>query len=379
MKPQAVVLDMVRTMTGRPGNLPFAYKYQPCTETELMDKELKTVVKRFIGGFYREEEREKAQALMLVGPVGCGKTVAVRAIARSMKLILLEMSTKDVRHGQALQRVLGEASQTRKVESVSSSALLLLDDVDILFDSEKGFHKAAYDLILRSKCPVIMTAAHTPPEFRDKLKIDKFDMKCITETEAGLKLSLINKLEHLNLSDPSLSALYRYFHCSLCALFNSLQLRHLHLILGFLSPVTALDSSGTRVTAKIDGFNWISEGFDYKNWLNFVYLNTENSGNEEISQESAVLDLISVYDSCKMEENQIESQYNLRVYTKTVDNFMTKRMNFSKKLILIDQGTPLKSTEKPIKRALSRFFSPQNKQKSQQKLRFPVANDSFLD
>lgn len=384
MKPQAVVLELARTMMSAPA-LPFAWKYQPMTDKDMLDKHLKTVLKEFIGSFQQrqEEANEGIQGLVLVGPSGSGKTVAVRAIARSLNLILLEMGTKEPRHSQALQRVIGEASQTRKVERVSSNALLLLDDVDVVFEGERGFHHTAYDLVAKSKCPVVMTAEKMPQDFEDKPKLKRYDMKPVSETEAGLKLCLINKIERLDLPDSVLPALYRCFNCDIRALLNSLQLNHLHLMLGLRHPVQSIDILANRVTARSEGFNWLSEGHCYSEWLDFVHLNAENSLTEDINQQSAMLDLISLYDPLGrkvMESEEEEWRYRLPVYTRTLDECMGRMTDCEKKLILMDHGTapkPVPNRRKSLKSAHS--FPFPLKKKAPKSVSTPSATDSFLD
>lgn len=378
MKPKTVVEDLVRTMVSAPA-LPFVGKYQPMTDKEMMDKELKKALKEFMRSFQQKqgEKGEEAQGLVLVGPSGCGKTVAVRAIARSLNLILLEMGTKDPRHSQALQRVLGEASQTRKVESVRSNAVLLLDDVDIVFEAERGFHKAVYDLVAHSKCPVVMTATKMPQEFEDRPKLRRFDMKHVSKDEAGLKLCLVNKLEQLGLSDSAFPALYRYFNNNISAVLNSLQLRQLHLMLGLLHPVLSINTQANSVTAHSEHFNWLSEGHCYGQWLDFVHWNV-HSGAEDIHQESAMLDLMALYDPMGKGLNSSRAEewrYGLHVYTRTLDAYFGKRTDCGRNLILADQGTALKSVQSRENALKSAYFPMKKAQKS-----IPTPpTDSFLD
>lgn len=159
-KPAVEVLDLLQEM--RPvGNGPFMVKYQPKSEWALLDVELVRAVKDYIRGFTPDSPK----ALLLVGPCSCGKTSLVRAIAQSEGLAVVLSSCKDQRNGQALQRLLGEATQSRKVESMWKPSLVLLDDVDVVFDSDKGFHKAVNDVISRSKQPVVLTATQPPEDF----------------------------------------------------------------------------------------------------------------------------------------------------------------------------------------------------------------------
>ncbi len=159
-KPAIAVLDLLQEMSPV-GCDPFMVKYQPKSEWALLDVELVRAVKDYIRGFTPDSPK----ALLLVGPCGCGKTSLVRALARSEGLSVVLSSCKDQRNGQALQRLLGEATQSKKVESLWKPSIVLLDDVDIVFECDKGFHKAVQEVISRSKLPVILTATEPPEDF----------------------------------------------------------------------------------------------------------------------------------------------------------------------------------------------------------------------
>lgn len=67
-----------------------------------------------------------------------------------------------------LQAIIGEACTTQRISNpdgninnVPSKTLVLLDDVDILLIDDKGFWQALSQILVTSKCPIIMTFTST--------------------------------------------------------------------------------------------------------------------------------------------------------------------------------------------------------------------------
>ena len=360
MKPQAIVLDLVKSLYN-PQSLPFMTKFQPKSEQEMLDKDLKSAIRGFVAGFYERHSQSDPvsgiQALVLQGPTGSGKTSAVRTMAKSLKLILMEMSTKDQRTGQALRGVIGEATQTKKVESVESHALILLDDVDVVFEGEKGFYGTVWELVRKTKFPIIMTATLLPSDLHDKSLISLHTLPPLSETEALLKLSLILKLEKIDIPETSLPALYHCFNRNMASVLNALQLKDLGLMLGLQKPVEGLETLEGRISVRSPGGNWVAENWEYgfEDWLSFVHLNQENIQTDDIDVESGLLDVLSIYDSfsqslshslsledspCRptlspfRRPSAAEHRYRLSSCSSAVESLIRARVQTSKKLII---------------------------------------------
>ncbi|GAX10974.1 hypothetical protein FisN_2Lh504 [Fistulifera solaris] len=129
-----------------------------------------------------EDNFELPSLCVVSGPVGCGKSGLVRAVVESHGCRLFELSTAEKRGAGALKRAIGEATQSlssselmrnskknsifgistvenAEVDSESSLTAILLDEVDILFESngDGGFWQALHDLSRKSKCPIFLT------------------------------------------------------------------------------------------------------------------------------------------------------------------------------------------------------------------------------
>lgn len=158
-----------------------------------------------------DEISNRLQCLHLItGPVGCGKTAIVHAVATSMDCVVLEINTSHDRSGVGLKKLLLEAIQshsslellnknkaretnnswfssinnsTRVLEDSDSEVdvkkpstsitVVLIDEIDLIFEdgADIGFWVALRELCQKSKCPIILTANTYP------IKLDSFPFR----------------------------------------------------------------------------------------------------------------------------------------------------------------------------------------------------------
>mmetsp|Transcript_22575 Transcript_22575/g.53364 ORF Transcript_22575/g.53364 Transcript_22575/m.53364 type:complete len:1340 (+) Transcript_22575:309-4328(+) len=172
-----------------------------------------------------EEDDELSKLCMLIGPSSSGKTSLIHHVAGRQNCSVVEINTSTIRSGAALKRSIQEATQTtsslgtfqtkknsttsffaprskenieqaenrttkrrndeesalfdsddddddddsveqnRKQEELQKIALtiVLIDEVDILFDDDVGFWAALASVVKTTKCPIILTANQYPP------------------------------------------------------------------------------------------------------------------------------------------------------------------------------------------------------------------------
>jgi hypothetical protein len=138
-----------------------------------------------------EQDTGLPSLCLLTGPVGCGKTDLVHALAKHCDCHLLELSTADKRGAAALKKAIGEATQSLGAKHLlqkksmfasaktneplldsddddgdkgTSLTAILIDEVDILYEQngDNGFWPALLDLSKRAKCPIFLTANTFP-------------------------------------------------------------------------------------------------------------------------------------------------------------------------------------------------------------------------
>eukprot|EP00045_Choanoeca_perplexa_P011601 m.124035 g.124035 ORF g.124035 m.124035 type:complete len:861 (+) comp15688_c0_seq1:97-2679(+) len=141
-------------------------------------------------GFDESDDEEEFQAnlLALSGPVGSGKSACVYACAEELGFTVIEINSSDTRSGRNISRILSEAVTSHQVSnkttadepaspsrvtanpkvregglSLSDASLVLIEDVDQMFDDDKGFWAALCAIVKQTKRPVILTSNETAP------------------------------------------------------------------------------------------------------------------------------------------------------------------------------------------------------------------------
>lgn len=108
------------------------------------------------------------RAFALVGPSGLGKTKLVYNMAHKLKYKVIEVGTSVRRSSADLLAMIGECAQSNTMNNNrrgKDKALILVDDLDVVFDEDKAFFSAVKSLISRTKVPIVLTCSAIPKEF----------------------------------------------------------------------------------------------------------------------------------------------------------------------------------------------------------------------
>ncbi|XP_043281457.1 ATPase family AAA domain-containing protein 5 [Venturia canescens] len=113
------------------------------------------------------------QVAVLLGPHGSGKTASVYAIAEELGYSVLEINASSKRAGKKILKDLEEATQSHRIkrkdfptlksftteneEAVCQNSLILMEDIDIIFEEDEGFISATCQLASNTKRPIVMT------------------------------------------------------------------------------------------------------------------------------------------------------------------------------------------------------------------------------
>jgi ATPase family associated with various cellular activities (AAA) len=148
---------------------------------------LKTVVRA-------NRNKEAGKAVVISGPSGCGKTAMVYAVAKELGFEVFEINSSSRRSGRDVLEKVGDMTRNHLVNRGDDSdaeikiqgpvnsffgaktrkhrdadpephkplkaqkqSLILLEEVDILFDEDKQFWATVMTLIAQSKRPIVMT------------------------------------------------------------------------------------------------------------------------------------------------------------------------------------------------------------------------------
>ncbi|XP_024518680.1 uncharacterized protein LOC112341912 [Selaginella moellendorffii] len=115
-----------------------------------------------------EDLRDGLQNTVLVtGPVGCGKSAAVYACAREHGFNVIEINSSDSRAGATIKKRFGEATQSEAVicsdQDGRKPTIILFEEIDTVFEEDKGFLAAIGQLAKSSKRPMVLTSNRRQP------------------------------------------------------------------------------------------------------------------------------------------------------------------------------------------------------------------------
>lgn len=116
----------------------------------------------------QQSNRSMNNFAVLTGSCGSGKTLAVYAMANELNFRVIEVNAGSRRSGKIMLQELQEATQSHRVKKVENTqqeqssndeqkSVILIEDAELVFESDDGFVSAIQQLINISKRPVILT------------------------------------------------------------------------------------------------------------------------------------------------------------------------------------------------------------------------------
>ncbi|XP_072748662.1 uncharacterized protein Elg1 [Anoplolepis gracilipes] len=158
--------------------------------------------------------RENNQIAVLLGPHGSGKSASVYAIAEELGYSVLEVNASSRRTGKKILKELEEATKSHRIKKskhnllfesvakeketpkISQNSLILLEDIDLIFEEDEGFISAAYQLASNTKRPIVMTCRDTCPHLSKMApQQNKIYFQKITGSRVSALLELISLAE----------------------------------------------------------------------------------------------------------------------------------------------------------------------------------------
>ncbi|KYQ56478.1 ATPase family AAA domain-containing protein 5 [Trachymyrmex zeteki] len=184
-------------------NCAWTYKYKPMSAQEIVgNEEGANKLKNWLSGwrasltkenddssgdeFYSSDcssssNIENNQIAVLLGPHGSGKSASVYVIAEELGYSVIEVNASSKRTGKRILKELEEATKSHRIKKskhkslfeqitnedeiskISQNSLILLEDIDLVFEEDEGFVSAAYQLASNTKRPIVMTCRNTCP------------------------------------------------------------------------------------------------------------------------------------------------------------------------------------------------------------------------
>lgn len=201
---------------------PWIRKYEPKFSKDVKGQD--TAVQQ-LSDYIQNYKQQKRKALVLYGPNGCGKTSSVYAIANELNLEVIEVNASDFRNKDAINTVLGGATQ--QMSLFSKGKIILVDEIDGLSGTkDRGGIPAVTALLDKSSFPVILTALEPYNKkfstLRKKATLLQFNELNYLEIYQILKH--IAQKESVQFEDLALKALARRAGGDCRAAINDLQI-----------------------------------------------------------------------------------------------------------------------------------------------------------
>ncbi|KAI9917109.1 hypothetical protein PsorP6_012837 [Peronosclerospora sorghi] len=175
-----------------------------------------------------DEVGDLCRLFILEGESGSGKSAAVYACAEELGYEISEINAAQNRSGKSIIELAGEATQSTCVLHIKSKkkhkknrrrhsenrksldyataaslSLVMFEDIDVVFDEDKGFYNAVCSIAKHSKCPIVITCAQLPDTFPAKPRHLCRELRKPSMDEFATWMRLVASIEGLKVA-PSL-------------------------------------------------------------------------------------------------------------------------------------------------------------------------------
>ncbi len=202
-------------------NLPWTLKYQPQSLTEFSFHTAQIQqMKSFVEGF----KKQKRKAMLIHGPTGNGKTVAIQALARDMQLELIEINASDCRNKDAIHSIIGTAA--KQMSLFFTGKIILVDEIDGLSgNQDRGGITAIEEIIATTAFPIFLTCQDASDKKIKPLlkKVQAVAFEPLNHMQITEVLKRICTTEKLEYEESALKTLARQADGDLRAAINDTQ------------------------------------------------------------------------------------------------------------------------------------------------------------
>jgi len=180
-------------------------KYRPTTLKEILGSSKNIATIREWADSFKGGKNPSFPAILMIGPPGIGKTSAAIATANDYFWPIAEFNASDIRTYDALMEEVAPIVLSKTLKAGIYRKLVLLDEVDSLYDAEGKVSKTAPDAIIKilklTKHPVILTC-NDDFKVHPKIKDMCILIKWRKMTEGTIRKVLLKILKKENIDFP---------------------------------------------------------------------------------------------------------------------------------------------------------------------------------
>jgi replication factor C large subunit len=133
---------------------PFPLKYRPRTPVDIKGQDTPLTK---LTSYIQNYNNQKKKAVLIYGPIGCGKTSSIYALAGQFNSEIVEINSSDLRNEKAINSVIGGALKQRSL--FFQNKIILIDEIDNIFGrQDRGCAQAINKLIQNAAYPIVLTA-----------------------------------------------------------------------------------------------------------------------------------------------------------------------------------------------------------------------------
>ncbi|MBI5051250.1 replication factor C large subunit [Candidatus Micrarchaeota archaeon] len=199
----------------------FSFKYAPKKLDELAGNEdQRSKIRQWLLNWLNGH---KQSPLLVHGNTGTGKTSVATVLAQEYGLLLIEMSSSDLRNKASIDKVLQSASSSATL--YGNQKILLVDDVDALQSADSGGASAISKILKENSVPIILTATDIWDKKLSGIRSEcqQIEFKKVTKSSIISVLKRIAKSESLEISEDQLKLIAENANGDVRAAINDFQ------------------------------------------------------------------------------------------------------------------------------------------------------------
>ncbi len=190
-------------------------KYKPRSLSEFVDN------KKALKDLF--EAIKKGKKVLVYGPTGVGKTLAVELIAKELKYNILELNSSHMRSKKNLEEAVIPFLSQGTI--FGRGKVLLFDELEGMSSKDRGGLKFIQEIIKKTRYPIVLITNDiwSPKLTSLRFALEKIEFKRPSKTEVKAFLRKVAKLEGIKVTDKDLDVIIENNRCDIRACLNDLE------------------------------------------------------------------------------------------------------------------------------------------------------------